>query len=366
MPYDPHANLVYSTVATPPSPATTGTTVSVQAADAANFPDPASGAYNLLVWPAGAVPTLANAEIVRATGKSGSQLTITRAQEGTSARLIGVDDQIAIVFSKKSFTDIETVADGAIQKSLVTTNGDLMYGTGSAVVTRLGIGTTDQVLTVAGGIPAWVAGSKATLTTTGDLLYASSANTLARLAVGSANQSLRVGGGIPAWVTNGYFNRFDIVNTAGESTVISQSIPGGTLGTNQAVLIVIEGDYLNNSGATKTLTLAFKYGATTLWSHVTAALAASATRAPFYCTAVLAGDSATNAQRLSGGANIGAQAAATNGIGTWGGTLLAGAIFGGTSAEDSTAAKTLAVTATHSGAASTVEFRGTAAIHILL
>jgi hypothetical protein len=363
--YDPHANLVYSTVAVAPSPAGSGTTLSVQTADAANWPDPASGAYNALVWPSGAGPTLSNGEIVRVTAKSGSQLTITRAQEGTSARAIGVDDQIAIVFSKKSFTDIETVADAAIPKGTVTTNGDLMYGNGASSVTRLAIGSTDQVLTVAGGIPAWVGGSKATLTTTGDLLYASGANALARLAIGSTNQCLRVVGGIPAWFTNGYFNRFDIVNTLAESNIISQSIPGGTLGSNNAVLIVIEGDYFNNSAATRTLTIAVKYGATTLWSATTAALAASATRAPFYFTALLAGDNATNAQRLAGGANIGAQAAATNGIGTWGGTLLASVIFGGSSAEDSTAAKTLAVTATHSTNNASLELRGTAAIHIL-
>lgn len=36
-----------------------------------------------------------------------------------------------------------------------TTNGDLVYGTGSSVITRLGIGSSSQVLTVTGGVPVW-------------------------------------------------------------------------------------------------------------------------------------------------------------------------------------------------------------------
>jgi hypothetical protein len=37
----------------------------------------------------------------------------------------------------------------------ITTNGDLIYGTGSGTFTRRGIGSTNQVLTVSGGVPAW-------------------------------------------------------------------------------------------------------------------------------------------------------------------------------------------------------------------
>ena len=40
-------------------------------------------------------------------------------------------------------------------KLAVTTNGDLLYGTGSGTVARLGIGSSAQVLTVASGVPSW-------------------------------------------------------------------------------------------------------------------------------------------------------------------------------------------------------------------
>lgn len=43
----------------------------------------------------------------------------------------------------------------AIPKSTVTTNGDIIYGTGSGTVTRLGIGSSGQALLVSGGVPAW-------------------------------------------------------------------------------------------------------------------------------------------------------------------------------------------------------------------
>jgi len=49
------------------------------------------------------------------------------------------------------------LAAAAIPKSTVTTNGDLIVGTGSSTVSRIGIGTTGQVLTVAAGVPSWAA-----------------------------------------------------------------------------------------------------------------------------------------------------------------------------------------------------------------
>lgn len=46
-------------------------------------------------------------------------------------------------------------AIGAISNSLTTTTGDLIYAASANTPARLGIGSTGQVLTVSGGIPAW-------------------------------------------------------------------------------------------------------------------------------------------------------------------------------------------------------------------
>ena len=65
----------------------------------------------------------------------------------------------AVPAAVKSSYDL---AAAAIPKSTVTTNGDLIYGTGSATVTRLGVGSTGQVLTVTGGVPTWATPSSGT------------------------------------------------------------------------------------------------------------------------------------------------------------------------------------------------------------
>lgn len=53
-----------------------------------------------------------------------------------------------------------TSGDVTITNSMattITTNGDLIYGTGSGTFTRRGIGSTGDVLTVSGGVPTWSA-----------------------------------------------------------------------------------------------------------------------------------------------------------------------------------------------------------------
>lgn len=103
---DSHKNFAYSTVATAPSPAASGTSLVVATGDGTKFP---SVPFNATVWPTGAQPSSTNAEIVRVTNISTDTLTITRTQESTSARTIIVGDQIAATLTAKTFTDIETI-----------------------------------------------------------------------------------------------------------------------------------------------------------------------------------------------------------------------------------------------------------------
>lgn len=106
MAFDGHANLAASLVATAPSPATSGTSLVVTAASGTFFP---AVPFNATIWPAGtAAPTHANAEIVRVTNVTTDTLTVTRAQEGTSARTVVVGDQIAATITAKTLTDIES------------------------------------------------------------------------------------------------------------------------------------------------------------------------------------------------------------------------------------------------------------------
>ena len=71
------------------------------------------------------------------------------------------------VLAKASGTDMDFswVAQddsNAIQNALLTTTGDTIYASGASTPARLGIGSTGQVLTVAGGVPSWATPATAT------------------------------------------------------------------------------------------------------------------------------------------------------------------------------------------------------------
>jgi hypothetical protein len=119
MAFDAHKNMAVSTVATAPSPATSGTSLVVAAGEGARFP---ATPFNATVGPAQTVLTPANSEIVRVTAISTDTLTITRAQESSSARSILVGDQIAATITAKTITDIEAIArtDGWIDDTAET------------------------------------------------------------------------------------------------------------------------------------------------------------------------------------------------------------------------------------------------------
>lgn len=93
------------------------------------------------------------------------------------------------------------------------TNGTLNYIDPTAATDR-------QVLTrdnASLGDVKWADSPANTLTTTGDLYYASAANTPARLGIGSTGQILSVSGGVPAWANGG-----------GGMTVIASGTLSGT------------------------------------------------------------------------------------------------------------------------------------------
>jgi hypothetical protein len=133
-----------------------------------------------------------------------------------------------------------------------TTLGDIEYRSSTANTnTRLGIGTTGQVLTVAGGVPTWATSDDANaiqnalLTTTGDTIYASGASTPARLGIGTTGQVLTVSAGVPSWATpagGGGMTLISTTNLSGATTTVG-SIPG----TYKRLVAVIAG--ANNSTA---------------------------------------------------------------------------------------------------------------------
>lgn len=126
---DAHKNFSYSTVATAPSPATTGTSLVFAAGGGALMPAPP---FNMTVWPVSVQPLSSNAEIIRVTTIATDTATIVRQREGTTARTIVVGDQIAATITQKTLNDVEgkrTISDDSVIKS----------GYGKSIIGRLRI-----------------------------------------------------------------------------------------------------------------------------------------------------------------------------------------------------------------------------------
>ncbi len=158
MAIDTAANFIYSTVATPPSPATSGTSL-VMTDDLSSIM--AAVPFNMFVWPTAVGPLSGNAEIVRVTAISGATLTIVRTQEGTSARTIIAGDQIAegptAKFRDDVVTAIAAAQAAAIAASVPTTrtvNGHALSSNVTVTKSDVSLGSvTDDVQTKAAIVP---------------------------------------------------------------------------------------------------------------------------------------------------------------------------------------------------------------------
>lgn len=94
--------------------------------------------------------------------------------------------------------------------------GDLVYGNATPLWDRLPVGSNGQVLQVSGGAPAWGAApshalldgavdsdTEAAAPVEGDVVYADSSSKWNRLGIGSTGEVLTVSGGVPAWAVAG-------------------------------------------------------------------------------------------------------------------------------------------------------------------
>jgi hypothetical protein len=81
---------------------------------------------------------------------------ITSPQEGQFAYL--KDTNVTTYYTGSAWSNLDTT--GMVNP--MTTTGDTIYSSSGSTPARLGIGSTGQVLTVAGGVPTWASASGAT------------------------------------------------------------------------------------------------------------------------------------------------------------------------------------------------------------
>lgn len=104
-------------------------------------------------------------------------------------------------------TGLNAASQSALFNSLnpMTTTGDLIYEVSNGVAGRLAIGSSNQVLTVSGGVPTWApapAGFVNPMTSVGDMIVGGASGAATRLAATTNGYILTLVSGTPAWVAN--------------------------------------------------------------------------------------------------------------------------------------------------------------------
>jgi hypothetical protein len=153
---------------------------------------------------------------------------------------------------------------------------------------------------------------------------------------------------LPAYVL--FRNETDVAVTSGETTILSQSIAGGALGSYGAIDVEIPCTIANNAGS-RQYTLRIKFGGTTLYDGLSASLAANANTRAAKIRFRLRNESASS-QTVDGTFSASTSASPTTG---YGGTLddAFSSTFLGTGSVNTTTSQTLEVTITPSGTGAT-------------
>jgi hypothetical protein len=110
--FDQHPSLAIGTVLIAPSPALSGTTLTLNPGEGARFQANSPCTF----FPPERQPSKANAEIGYVTAVNGDQLTVLRAQETTTARAITTGWTVIAGPTAKTFTDIEDALDAKVDQ----------------------------------------------------------------------------------------------------------------------------------------------------------------------------------------------------------------------------------------------------------
>lgn len=131
---------------------------------------------------------------------------VTSPQEGNFAYL--KDTNVTTYYTGSAWANLDTTG----MTNPMTTTGDTIYSSSGSTPARLGIGSTGQVLTVAGGIPSWAspaAGGGMTLINTGGTTLTGASVTISSIPATYKNLQLIVQNFKPATNTSNLVIRFN-------------------------------------------------------------------------------------------------------------------------------------------------------------
>ena len=164
--------------------------------------------------PTGVTFTATDALVGKATNLAGGAANKIPVQSGANTTTFIDAPTVSNTFLEWSGSAFQWVANAL---GTVTSVG--VSGGTTGLTTSGGPVTASGTITLAGTLAATNGGTAQSTWTTGDILYSSASNTLSKLNVGSTGQVLTIAGGVPTWATD-----------AGTGTVTSVAVSGGTTG----------------------------------------------------------------------------------------------------------------------------------------
>ena len=129
-----------------------------------------------------------------------STYSVTIKASGQSGIAIPAGQRALVVYNGTDYVQVGASAGGSNTQVQYNSSGALA---GSANFTFNGTTATVNTLNLTNALGPTYGGTNQSSYTTGDTLYASASNVLSKLAIGSTNQVLTVVGGVPAWAAAG-------------------------------------------------------------------------------------------------------------------------------------------------------------------
>lgn len=166
--------------------------------------------------------------------------------------------------SVKSAYDL---AGAAIPKTLTTTTGDTIYASAANTPSRLGIGSTGQVLTVSGGIPIWATATSGSMTLLSTTALSGSSTTVSSISGSYKDLLVEIVG------ANSGTNGFDVNIQPNSANVATSSVfqisATSTTTFNGANAYLGFFDNINNGGANALTLVIRNYASTSLYKQIT-------------------------------------------------------------------------------------------------